>query len=154
MTCWNAPHAVPAEGLLWTAARDTLCLPVHPARTTNLPKGAHVAESAIDTSVPQTARIWNYLLGGTDNFEADRAVGDEILTNLPQLAVNARLSRDYLARVTRWLTAEAGIRQFLDIGTGLPTADNTHTVAQSWRRTRASSTPTTTRWCCSRHARC
>ncbi|MDR7278558.1 SAM-dependent methyltransferase [Catenuloplanes atrovinosus] len=85
----------------------------------------------MDTSAPQTARIWNYLLGGTDNFEADRAVGDEILANLPQLAENARLSRAYLARVTRWLTAEAGVRQFLDIGTGLPTAENTHTVAQS-----------------------
>ena len=85
----------------------------------------------MDTSAPQTARIWNYLLGGTDNFAADRAVGDEILANLPQLVENARLSRAFLARVTRWLTAEAGIRQFLDIGTGLPTADNTHTVAQS-----------------------
>ncbi|GAB7044856.1 MULTISPECIES: SAM-dependent methyltransferase [Catenuloplanes] len=85
----------------------------------------------MDTSAPQTARIWNYLLGGTDNFAVDRAVGDEILANLPQLAENARLSRAYLARVTRWLTAEAGVRQFLDIGTGLPTAENTHTVAQS-----------------------
>ncbi|GAB7047750.1 SAM-dependent methyltransferase [Catenuloplanes indicus JCM 9534] len=85
----------------------------------------------MDTSAPQTARIWNYLLGGTDNFAADRAVGDEILANLPQLAENARLSRAYLARVTRWLTAEVGVRQFLDIGTGLPTAENTHTVAQS-----------------------
>ncbi|AGL15087.1 SAM-dependent methyltransferase [Actinoplanes sp. N902-109] len=85
----------------------------------------------LDTTVPQTARIWNYLLGGKDNFAVDRAVGDQIIANLPQLAENARLSRAYLARAVRYLAAEAGIRQFLDIGTGLPTADNTHEVAQS-----------------------
>ena len=85
----------------------------------------------LDTSVPQTARIWNHLLGGTDNFAVDRAVGDQIIASLPQLAENARLSRAYLARVVRYLAGEAGVRQFLDIGTGLPTADNTHEVAQS-----------------------
>ena len=85
----------------------------------------------LDESVPQTARIWNYLLGGKDNFAADREVGDQIVATLPQLAENARLSRAYLARVTRFLAAEAGVRQFLDIGTGLPTADNTHEVAQA-----------------------
>jgi hypothetical protein len=85
----------------------------------------------LDTSVPQTARIWNYLLGGKDNFAADREVGNQILNGLPQLAENARLSRAYLVRAVRWLAAEAGIRQFLDIGTGLPTADNTHEVAQA-----------------------
>lgn len=87
--------------------------------------------SKLDTRVPQTARIWNYLLGGKDNFAADRAVGDEIIRSLPQLAENARLSRAYLTRAVRYLVAEAGLRQFLDIGTGLPTADNTHEVAQS-----------------------
>ncbi|MEV6693509.1 SAM-dependent methyltransferase [Micromonospora sp. NPDC051196] len=85
----------------------------------------------LDTGVPQTARIWNYLLGGKDNFAADRQVGDQIITNLPQMAENARLSRAYLTRAVRYLAGEAGIRQFLDIGTGLPTADNTHEVAQS-----------------------
>ncbi len=85
----------------------------------------------LDTGMPQTARIWNYLLGGKDNFAADREVGDEIITNLPHLAENARLSRAYLTRAVRYLAGEAGIRQFLDIGTGLPTADNTHEVAQS-----------------------
>ncbi|MFC7550731.1 SAM-dependent methyltransferase [Plantactinospora sp. GCM10030261] len=85
----------------------------------------------LDTGVPQTARIWNYLLGGKDNFAADRAVGDQIITTLPQLAENARLSRAYLVRAVRYLAGEAGIRQFLDVGTGLPTADNTHEVAQS-----------------------
>jgi hypothetical protein len=85
----------------------------------------------LDTTIPQTARIWNYLLGGKDNFAVDREVGDQILTGLPQLAENARLSRAYLVRAVRWLATEAGIRQFLDIGTGLPTADNTHEVAQA-----------------------
>ena len=85
----------------------------------------------LDTAVPQTARIWNYLLGGKDNFAADRAVGDQIMASHPHIARNARLSRAYLVRAVRYLAGEAGIRQFLDIGTGLPTADNTHQVAQS-----------------------
>ncbi|MBX7268844.1 SAM-dependent methyltransferase [Micromonospora sp. Llam7] len=85
----------------------------------------------VDTTVPQTARIWNYLLGGKDNFASDRAVGNQIIQSLPQLAENARLSRAYLTRAVRYLVGEAGIGQFLDIGTGLPTADNTHQVAQS-----------------------
>jgi O-methyltransferase involved in polyketide biosynthesis len=86
---------------------------------------------ALDTSTPHTARIWNYLLGGKDNFAVDRAVGDQILVGQPQLAENARLSRAFLNRAVRYLAAEAGVRQFLDIGTGLPTASNTHEVAQS-----------------------
>jgi hypothetical protein len=85
----------------------------------------------LDTSVPQTARIWNYLLGGKDNFAVDRAVGDQILVGQPELAENARLSRAFLVRAVRYLAGEAGVRQFLDIGTGLPTANNTHEVAQS-----------------------
>ena len=84
----------------------------------------------LDTSVPQTARIWNYLLGGKDNFAVDRAVGDQIMQALPHFAEHARLSRRYLVRAVRYLAGEAGIRQFLDVGTGLPTADNTHEVAQ------------------------
>jgi hypothetical protein len=85
----------------------------------------------LDTSIPQTARIWNYLLGGKDNFEADRRVGEAILKGQPALAENARLTRAFHVRVVRYLAAEAGMRQFLDIGTGLPTANNTHDVAQS-----------------------
>jgi hypothetical protein len=85
----------------------------------------------LDTSIPHTARIWNYLLGGKDNFAADRAVGEQILVGQPALAENARLSRAYLIRAVRYLAAEAGVRQFLDIGTGLPTANNTHEVAQA-----------------------
>ncbi|WP_309238581.1 SAM-dependent methyltransferase [Actinoplanes aureus] len=84
-----------------------------------------------EPSVPHTARIWNYLLGGTDNFAVDRAVAEQVLVGQPALAENARLSRAFLTRVVRYLAGEAGIRQFLDIGAGLPTADNTHEVAQS-----------------------
>jgi hypothetical protein len=84
----------------------------------------------LDADVPQTARIWNYLLGGKDNFAADRAVGDQITGAMPHLGPYARLSRKYLARAVHFLATEAGIRQFLDVGTGLPTADNTHEVAQ------------------------
>jgi len=84
----------------------------------------------LDTNIPQTARIWNYLLGGKDNFAADRAVGDQITEAMPHLGTYARLSRKYLARAVHYLATEVGIRQFLDIGTGLPTADNTHEVAQ------------------------
>ncbi|GLY00200.1 MULTISPECIES: SAM-dependent methyltransferase [Actinoplanes] len=80
---------------------------------------------------PETARIWNYLLGGTDNLPVDRAVGDQITAALPHFAEHARLSRRYLARAVRHLAGEAGIRQFLDVGAGLPTADNTHEVAQA-----------------------
>jgi O-methyltransferase involved in polyketide biosynthesis len=86
---------------------------------------------ALDSSIPHTARIWNYLLGGKDNFAVDREVGDQILVGQPQLAENARLSRAFLIRAVRYLAGEAGVRQFLDIGTGLPTAGNTHEVAQS-----------------------
>ena len=88
-------------------------------------------EPDFDTSVPQTARIWNYWLGGKDNFPVDRAVGDQILEAFPAIVENARASRAFLARAVQYLAGEAGIRQFLDIGTGLPTANNTHQVAQS-----------------------
>ena len=87
-------------------------------------------EPGFDTSVPQTARIWNYWLGGKDNFPVDRAVGDQILEAFPAIVENARASRAFLARAVGYLADEAGIRQFLDIGTGLPTATNTHEVAQ------------------------
>jgi O-methyltransferase involved in polyketide biosynthesis len=88
------------------------------------------APGEIDTSVPQTARIWNYWLGGTDNFPVDREVGDQIRAAFPDIVDNARASRAFLVRAVTHVTAEAGIRQFLDVGTGLPTADNTHEVAQ------------------------
>jgi O-methyltransferase involved in polyketide biosynthesis len=85
----------------------------------------------INTNVPQTARIWNYWLGGKDNFPVDRQVGDQILEAFPAIVENARASRAFLVRAVEYLAGEAGIRQFLDIGTGLPTANNTHQVAQA-----------------------
>jgi O-methyltransferase involved in polyketide biosynthesis len=84
----------------------------------------------IDTSVAHSARIWNYWLGGKDNYPIDRTVGDKILEMFPHIAELARADRAFLGRAVRYLVGEAGIRQFLDIGTGLPTADNTHEVAQ------------------------
>ncbi|MGH3978322.1 MAG: SAM-dependent methyltransferase [Pseudonocardiaceae bacterium] len=85
----------------------------------------------IDTSVAHTARVWNYWLGGKDNYQADREVGDQIRAFMPEIVDAARAQRDFLVRAVRHLAGEAGIRQFLDIGTGLPTANNTHEVAQA-----------------------
>ena len=86
--------------------------------------------SKLDTGVPHSARVWNYWLGGKDNFAADRATGDQVLQVYPEIVEVARVSRDFLARVVTYLAGEVGIGQFLDIGTGLPTANNTHEVAQ------------------------
>jgi len=86
--------------------------------------------SAIDTTVPHSARIWNYWLGGKDNYEVDRVAGDEFVKAFPGIVDIARAGRAFLARAVRYLALEAGIRQFLDVGTGLPTVDNTHEVAQ------------------------
>ncbi|MFC8225339.1 SAM-dependent methyltransferase [Streptomyces sp. NPDC057287] len=82
------------------------------------------------TDVAHSARVWNYLLGGKDNYAADAEAGEMIIQAFPDVARIARDQRAFLARAVRFLTGEAGIRQFLDIGTGLPTADNTHEVAQ------------------------
>jgi len=86
--------------------------------------------TGIDSTVPHSARIWNYWLGGKDNYAIDRLAGDQTIAVLPEIVDIARASRGFLARVVRYLAADAGIRQFLDIGTGLPTANNTHEVAQ------------------------
>ncbi|GAA2405156.1 SAM-dependent methyltransferase [Actinomadura vinacea] len=88
------------------------------------------SEGRLKAEVPHTARIWNYWLGGKDHFEADRRVGDRVLEIFPVVAELARADRLFLGRVVRYLAGEEGIRQFLDIGTGLPTQDNTHEVAQ------------------------
>jgi O-methyltransferase involved in polyketide biosynthesis len=84
----------------------------------------------LDTSRPHSARVWNYLLGGKDNFAADRAAAEDVTTHLPEIVEIARAGRAFLMRAIWYLTVEAGIRQFLDLGTGLPTANNTHEVAQ------------------------
>ncbi|WP_419992485.1 SAM-dependent methyltransferase [Streptomyces boninensis] len=88
------------------------------------------SDPRIDPSVPHSARIWNYWLGGKDNYAADRAVGDQVREVYPAIVDVARHSRLFLGRAVRLIAGERGIRQFLDIGTGLPTADNTHEVAQ------------------------
>jgi hypothetical protein len=87
--------------------------------------------SGIDTTVPHSARIWNYWLGGKDNYEVDRAAGDAWAANDPGVRVLARATRAFLKRAVLCLAGEVGIRQFLDVGTGLPTAQNTHEVAQA-----------------------
>jgi hypothetical protein len=88
-------------------------------------------EPEIDTSMPHSARVWNYWLGGQDHYPADRAVGDQVMAMFPDITRLARADRVFLGRAVRYLAGQAGIRQFLDIGTGLPTADNTHQVAQA-----------------------
>jgi S-adenosyl methyltransferase len=84
----------------------------------------------IDTSKPHSARIYDFLLGGKDNFAADREVAEQTLRAWPGMRTAARENRAFLRRAVTFLTAEAGISQFLDIGSGLPTAGNVHEVAQ------------------------
>ncbi len=92
--------------------------------------GGDPKRAAIDTAVAHPARRYNYWLGGKDHFAADRTSGDEMAAVFPTIRETAIENRRFLQRATRFLTGECGIRQFLDIGTGLPTADNTHEVAQ------------------------
>ena len=88
----------------------------------------------IDSEVAHTSRVYDYLLGGTDNFAVDREVAAEAFAQYPGgldgARADDRANRAFLNRVVRFLAGEAGIRQFLDVGTGIPTADNTHSVAQ------------------------
>ena len=84
----------------------------------------------LDTSVPHIARVYDYWLGGKDNFAADREAAEKVIATAPHVLASVRAQRAFLGRVVDYLVAEAGIRQFLDIGTGLPSASNTHEVAQ------------------------
>ncbi|GLW67655.1 hypothetical protein Arub01_58980 [Actinomadura rubrobrunea] len=95
-----------------------------------LPPPGSELSTEIQFDVPHAARMWNYWMGGKDNYEADRAAGDAVAEVYPEIVVMARQSRKFLIRVVRYLAAEAGMRQFLDVGTGLPTMQNTHEVAQ------------------------
>jgi hypothetical protein len=95
------------------------------------PAGGQPSEPKIDTTVPHSARIWNYWLGGKDNFAVDREAGDQYRQVFPGVVDVARASRGFLIRSVRYLAGPADVRQFLDVGTGLPTAENTHEVAQS-----------------------
>jgi S-adenosyl methyltransferase len=92
--------------------------------------GHEGTSAAIDTTVAHSARRYNYWQGGKDNFQVDRDSADEIQAKFPGVREAVRANREVLGRITRYLAADVGIRQFLDIGTGLPTADNTHEVAQ------------------------
>jgi hypothetical protein len=94
-----------------------------PTSLSDLPK--------LDTSAAHIARVYDYWLGGRDNFAVDRQVGDKVLEIHPETALSVRANRGFLARAVRYLAADEGIRQFLDVGTGLPSANNTHEVAQS-----------------------
>jgi len=95
------------------------------------PTGATEQPPKIDTTIAHSARIWNYWLGGKDNYAVDREIGEQILRIFPDIGLLARSVRGFLVRVVTYLAGDAGVRQFLDIGTGLPTANNTHEVAQS-----------------------
>ena len=92
---------------------------------------ADISEYGFDTTVAHPARRYDYWLDGKDNFAADRESGDKIAAAFPSIRTAVRENRAYLKRTVSYLAREAGIRQFLDVGTGLPTADNTHEVAQA-----------------------
>lgn len=94
------------------------------------PTPASATHQQIDTSVPHSARIWNHWLGGKDNHPVDAQAGDAYTAVFPGIVTIARSSRAFLRRTITYLVREAGIRQFLDVGAGLPTAENTHEVAQ------------------------
>ncbi|MGH3167826.1 MAG: SAM-dependent methyltransferase, partial [Trebonia sp.] len=87
-------------------------------------------QGEFDTSVAHSARVHDYWLGGTNNFAADRAAGDAVMATYPGIVQSVRANRAFLTRAVRYLAAEAAITQFLDIGTGIPAANNTHEVAQ------------------------
>jgi O-methyltransferase involved in polyketide biosynthesis len=87
-------------------------------------------DGTLDTGVPHIARVYNYWLGGTDNFAADRAAAEQVMASFPDITVSVRAQRAFLGRAVHYLATEAGLRQFLDLGTGLPSAGNTHEVAQ------------------------
>jgi hypothetical protein len=93
--------------------------------------GSGAGPAGIDTSVPNVARIYDYILGGKDNFAADREAAQQLLAALPDIAGTVRDNRLFIGRVVRFLAGEAGIRQFLDLGAGLPTQDSVHEMAQA-----------------------
>jgi hypothetical protein len=90
-----------------------------------------VDDSRLNTAAPHVARVYDYWLSGKDNFTADRIAGDETIAAFPGIRLSAQANRAFLRRTVRYLASAEGIRQFLDIGTGLPTADNTHEVSQA-----------------------
>ena len=108
-----------------------------------MPDGRNLA--AFNAAQPHIARVYDYLLGGKDNFAADRAVADRIIASMPAVQVRVRAQRDLLGRVVRFLVGEAGIRQLLDIGSGLPTADNVHQIEPATKVVYVDNDPTNLR---------
>lgn len=96
-------------------------------------RDGHISGAPLDVTVPNVARIYDYLLGGKDNYAADRDAAGQLQAVLPDVAVACRQNREFLRRAVRYLAAEKGISQFIDIGSGLPTACNTHQIAQAAR---------------------
>src|SRR5215831_2934812 len=105
----------------------------HPSRPPTWMSGLQPADPRpqFDPSVPHAARVYGYWLGGKDHYPADRLVAEEVMARRPQVVAGARANRAFLARAVRYLARECGVRQFLDIGSGLPAPDNTHEVAQA-----------------------
>jgi hypothetical protein len=91
----------------------------------------HHKPADINSDIAHSARVYNYLLGGKDNYAADREAGDQMIAALPNVVSGSRANRAFLARAVQFLVTDCGIRQFLDIGTGIPSANNTHEVAQA-----------------------
>ncbi len=91
---------------------------------------ARTPRQRLDTSLPHPGRVWDYWLGGSENFAADREVGDRITAVCPELPIIARAERQFIGRSVTLLADDLGVDQFLDIGTGIPTEGNTHLVAQ------------------------
>src|SRR5215475_11549304 len=93
--------------------------------------GMSAEDATFNTAVAHQARVYDYWLGGKDNYAADRATGDAVMQVYPGIVAAVRAQRAFLGRAVRFLAADAGISQFLDIGTGIPASDNTHEVAQA-----------------------
>jgi hypothetical protein len=102
-----------------------------PNRTHRAEEVPMTEPDGLQTDIPHGARIWNYWMGGKDNYAADRAVGEAVVAAFPGFVDAARKARQFLIRSVTHLAVEAGVRQFLDVGTSLPTAQNTHQVAQA-----------------------
>jgi hypothetical protein len=92
--------------------------------------GTELPDVHFDLTRPHASRVYDYLLGGKNNFSADREVGDKIIASLPEVQIGVQAQRAVLGRVVRYLAGEAGVRQLLDVGSGLPTSDNVHEIAQ------------------------
>jgi hypothetical protein len=104
--------------------------PACPSAWMSVPEPA-ASGPRFDPSVPHPARVYGYWLGGKDHYPADREAAEEVMRRRPQVVAGARANRAFLARVVRYLAADCGIRQFLDIGTGLPAPGSTHEIAQA-----------------------